>query len=164
MRIKRVQIENFRNFKSLDVEVGTHLVLVGENKVGKSNFLHALRLILDPSLPDTARRLRLEDFWDGAKPISADSQITVSVDLTDFEDNEKQFAVLCDYSVSHSPMVARLTYAFFPKTDLEGDPSKDSDYDFAVYGADRPENLISPDVRRRLHLICCPHYEMQRQT
>ncbi len=62
MKISRVQIKNFRNFASLDVALGEHAVIVGENKVGKSNFLFALRLILDPSLPDTARKLRDEDF------------------------------------------------------------------------------------------------------
>lgn len=156
MRISRIRIANFRNFNELDVEVGSNLVVVGENKVGKSNFLHALRLVLDPSLPDSARRLRIEDFWDGAKPLDPEAQITISVDLTDFEDNVKQFAVLSDYSVGHSPMVARLTYAFFPKPDLEEAPSREADYDFAVYGADRPENLISPDVRRRLPLDLLP--------
>jgi putative ATP-dependent endonuclease of the OLD family len=52
MRISRVRIENFRNFKLLDVELGQNIVLVGENKSGKTNFIHALRLVLDPSLSD----------------------------------------------------------------------------------------------------------------
>ena len=156
MRISRVQIENFRNFKHLDVETGSHLVIVGENKVGKSNFLHALRLILDPSLPDSARRLRIDDFWDGAKPLDAETAISISVDLTDFEDNPNHIALLSDYLIEHSPMVSRLTYAFFPKHDLETEPSKESDYDFSVYGADSPERLISSDVRRRLPLDLLP--------
>jgi putative ATP-dependent endonuclease of OLD family len=54
MRISKIQIQNFRNFSKLDVSLGTHAVIVGENKVGKSNLLHALRLILDPSLSDSA--------------------------------------------------------------------------------------------------------------
>ncbi len=37
MRISRIQIENFRNFHRLDVAVSSHAVIVGENKVGKSN-------------------------------------------------------------------------------------------------------------------------------
>jgi len=65
MRIARISIQHFRNFKSLDFSVGNHAVIVGENEVGKSNLLFALHLILDPSLPDSARQLRLEDFWDG---------------------------------------------------------------------------------------------------
>lgn len=156
MRLSRVQIQNFRNFKNLDVEVGPHLVIVGENKVGKSNFLHALRLVLDPSLPDSARRLRIEDFWDGLKPLD-DAEITVSVDLADFQDNEGHIAVLGDYLVEHSPMVARLTYAFFPRPDLEAPPTKESDYDFAVYGKDDRTCLVSNhDVRKRFPLDVLP--------
>jgi putative ATP-dependent endonuclease of OLD family len=59
MRIARVQIHNFRNFRALDVRLAAQAVIVGENQVGKTNFLYALRLVLDPSLPDVARHLRL---------------------------------------------------------------------------------------------------------
>lgn len=65
MRLSRIVIKNFRNFKHLDVRLGRHAVVLGENKVGKTNLLFALRLILDPTLPDSARKLRLDDFWDG---------------------------------------------------------------------------------------------------
>jgi putative ATP-dependent endonuclease of OLD family len=53
MRISRIKIMNFRNFEDLDVVLGEHAVIIGENKIGKSNLLHALRLVLDPSLPDS---------------------------------------------------------------------------------------------------------------
>jgi putative ATP-dependent endonuclease of OLD family len=65
MRISRIQIDNFRNFQHCEVYLNTHAVIVGENKIGKSNLIHALRLVLDPRLPDVERQLRLEDFWDG---------------------------------------------------------------------------------------------------
>src|SRR5687767_13506069 len=98
MQITRIQIENFRNFKSLDVAIGPHAVIVGENKVGKSNLLFALRLILDPSLPDSARQLRFEDFWDGLpRPIGKDDRILVSVDLGDWEGNVDHVALLSDH-------------------------------------------------------------------
>jgi putative ATP-dependent endonuclease of OLD family len=150
MRLSRLQIKNFRNFKSLDVELGLHLVIVGENRVGKSNLIHALRLILDPSLPDSQRQLRIEDFWDGSKPLTEDSKITVLVELSDFEDSAKHIALLSDYLVQSKPMVARLTYTMFPKKGLSGPPQKDSDFDFAVYGGSRSEKLITNEVRKRL--------------
>jgi len=53
-------------------------------------------------------------------------------------------------------MVARLTYSFQPVATLEGDPTRDSDFEFVVYGGDRPENRISselPCVARRQ----CPY-------
>jgi putative ATP-dependent endonuclease of OLD family len=50
MRLNRTIIKDFRNFKSLDVKLGDHVVILSENKVGKANLLFALRLILEPSL------------------------------------------------------------------------------------------------------------------
>jgi putative ATP-dependent endonuclease of the OLD family len=47
------------------VSTGDSLVLVGENKVGKSNFIRALQLILDPGLSERDRQLTLDQFWDG---------------------------------------------------------------------------------------------------
>jgi len=157
MKISRISIQNFRNFADVDVKLGEHAVIVGENKIGKSNLLHALRLVLDPSLPDSARKLRKEDFWDGLKrPLGRDTRITISVELADFEDDENQLAVLAEHLVEPEPMVARLTYVWQPLPGLKDHPKKDADYEFFVYGGDRPENRISYEVRRRLPMELMP--------
>jgi putative ATP-dependent endonuclease of OLD family len=157
LRISRIQIKNFRNFADLDVQLAEHAVIVGENKIGKSNLLYALRLILDPSLPDSARKLREEDFWDGLpRPLTKGDRITVSVDLAEFEHDENQLAILAEHLVEPDPMVARLTYVWQPLTGLEGEPTKDADYEFSVYGGGRPENRINYEVRRRLPLELLP--------
>lgn len=157
MRFAHIRIKNFRNFADLDVEVGEHAVIVGENKIGKSNLLHALRLILDPSLPDSARTLREEDFWDGLpRPLTKDDRIVISVEIADFEQDENQLAILAEHLVEPDPMVARLTYVWQTLPGLEDDPTRDADYEFFVYGGDRPENRISHEVRRRLPLELLP--------
>jgi putative ATP-dependent endonuclease of OLD family len=157
MRISRIQITNFRNFANLDVKLGKHAVVVGENRIGKSNLLHALRLVLDPSLPDSARKLREEDFWDGLpRPLTKDHRIAVSVDLAEFDDNENQLAVLAEHLIEPEPMVARLTYVWQPLPGMEDNPTKDADYEFFVHGGDRPENRISYEVRRRLPMELLP--------
>ena len=99
MHISRVQIRNFRNFGKLDVRLTQNAVLVGENHVGKSNFLHALRLVLDPSLPDQARKLRIMDFWDGVGDPFADggASIEIDVDFVGFEEDEALNARLGDF-------------------------------------------------------------------
>ena len=153
MRIDRLQITNFRNFKVLDVCLEAHAVIVGENRVGKSNLLHALRLLLDPSLPDTARQLREEDFWDGlARPLMEEDRITISVDFADFENHDEQLASLAEHLISSEPMVARLTYVF-ERIAGSDDPN---DCDFSIYGGDRPENVVHSEIRRRLPLDLLP--------
>ena len=157
MRISCVRIKNFRNFQEVDVAIGHNMVIMGENKVGKSNFLHALRLVLDPSLPESARQLRMEDFWDGLqRPLTADICIWVSIDIADFEDNVDHLAILAEHLVQPVPMVSRLSYVFRAKPDLKEPPQKESDYEFTVYGADRPENRIGYDLRRRLPMDLIP--------
>jgi putative ATP-dependent endonuclease of OLD family len=157
MRISRIKIMNFRNFEDLDVVLGEHAVIIGENKIGKSNLLHALRLVLDPSLPDSARKLREEDFWDGlGRPLGEEDRIIVSLDFTDFEEDENQLAVLAEHLVEPDPMVARLTYVWQPLPGLGGNPTKDADYEFFIYGGDSPENRMNYDVRRRLPFELLP--------
>ena len=66
LHISRIEITNLRNFAHLVLDpFPARAVIVGENGVGKSNLLHALRLVLDPELPDSARQLREEDVWEG---------------------------------------------------------------------------------------------------
>lgn len=62
--ILRVKIKNFRNLKNVDVNLGHKEVIIGENNVGKTNFLRALQLILAPSLSDEDRMLDESDFND----------------------------------------------------------------------------------------------------
>jgi putative ATP-dependent endonuclease of the OLD family len=157
MRINRIQIDNFLNFHHFEIHLDTHAVIVGENKVGKSNLLHALRLVLDPRLPDYERKLRLEDFWDGLpRPLSPEDAITISVDLTDFENNENLLAVLADHIVESEPMVARLTYVFRPSPQLDRSPQKESDYEFVTYGGGRLENSFGYDLRSSLPMTLLP--------
>lgn len=49
MRLTRLQLRNWRNFKQLDVELGSRLFVVGPNASGKSNLLDALRFLADVS-------------------------------------------------------------------------------------------------------------------
>lgn len=47
MRINRLGLKNWRNFKSADIAVNDRLVIVGPNASGKSNLLDALRFLRD---------------------------------------------------------------------------------------------------------------------
>jgi len=76
------------------VELAGNVVVVGENRVGKSNLLYALQLVLDPTLPDSARQLGLSDFWDGLVTPTADDKIVVSIEINGFEDDYDVLALL----------------------------------------------------------------------
>lgn len=157
MRINRIQIKNFRNFEALDVFLGEHAVILGENKVGKTNLLLALRLILDPSLPDTQRKLRLDDFWDGLeRPLDKDDYIEISIELIDFDKNDNLLAILADHLIAHSPMTAKITYMFRPLLGLKESPRSESDYEFLVYGGGKPENLVGYDLRKWMPMDLFP--------
>ena len=157
MRLSRIQITNFRNFKNLDVALSEHSVIVGENKIGKSNLVYALRILLDPTLPDSARQLREEDFWDGLeRPLSSDNEIRIALEITAFEDNPLLLAVLAEHLVAVDPMTARLTYVLRPRQTLEGAPAKDSDFEFFVFGGESEENVVSYELRRRLPMDVFP--------
>src|ERR1700761_8899036 len=136
MYLSRIRIENFRNFQDLDVALGGNAVIVGENRVGKSNLLFAMRLIFDPSLPDSGRQLGLADFWDGLEDIDADTAITVSVEIKDFQGDLDVLAVLTDYRLDDDPDTVRLTYQLRAEPDLDGDPASDDDFTFVCFGGE----------------------------
>ena len=126
-------------------------MILGENQIGKTNLVYALRLVLDPALPDSSRQLRLEDYWDGIpRPLKADCVIRISVDISDFEEDEGQLAVLAEHLVQPEPMVARLTYEFGPIAGLERAPATSGDYEFVCYGGDRLDNSFGYELRKRM--------------
>jgi putative ATP-dependent endonuclease of the OLD family len=156
MHLSRIRIENFRNFSDFDVTLGGNVVVVGENRVGKSNLLYALRLIFDQTLPDSVRQLGLSDFWDGLKAPAANDKIVVSVEIRDFEKDLDVLAVLTDFRIDDDPGTARLTYEFRARADLEGEPAADSDFEFICYGGESETKRFGHDLRRRITMDVLP--------
>jgi len=156
MYIKRLQIENFRNFQKLDVALHGNIVVLGENQVGKSNLLYALQLILDSGLPDRARQLSRSDFWDGLEELTAAEEIIISVDIGDFDDDMDILAVLTDFRLNDDPLTVRLSYKFSPKAELEEQPSCDEDYEFVCFGGENEVNTFGYALRRRIMIEVLP--------
>ncbi len=153
MRISRVQIDKFANFSEIDIQTGGSIVVVGENKVGKSNFVRALQLILDPGLAERDRHLRLEHFWDGLGEGKMGETIEIAIELTDFTDDPRLMAHLNDCLIDPGPpMIARLTYRFQPKASLDREAETLADYEYIVFGGDDPDMAVPPSLRRMLPL------------
>ncbi|MET9001761.1 AAA family ATPase [Amycolatopsis sp. NPDC004169] len=146
-------VENFRNFRALEITPFPSVaVILGENGIGKSNLLHALRLVLDPDLPDSARRLRAEDICDHAPGTLADGvEVRIEVELTDIEGDTAAEATLDGCFVSLTPLVARLAYTYRPRVDPQqvDRPLTRDDYDFDIVGGpdgDRDARRARRDV------------------
>ncbi|WP_316186693.1 MULTISPECIES: ATP-dependent nuclease [unclassified Bradyrhizobium] len=149
MRLARLSIRNFRNFRAIHVPLSGNVVVLGENRVGKSNLLFAIRLILDPTLPDSARQLRLSDFWDGCAPTYEDP-IEVHLELADFMGDPALVALLTDFRTPLDPTTARLSYVFRKKAGLAGVPQTSADFDFVVFGGGDETRALPSRVRRRV--------------
>lgn len=155
--ISRVQITNFRNFKKLDIDLKEKAVIVGENKVGKTNFIYALRLILDLNLPDSARQLTESDFWDGLEsPMENKEEIEISIFFKGFESNVKLLAILSDYiiSIDGDDPIAKITYKFAPRVNIGG--GNESAYEFSIYGGDRITNIFGYQQRKFMPIHVLP--------
>lgn len=154
MRISRIQIENYATFRSLDVSTSNSIVIVGENKVGKSNLIRALQLVLDPNLSERDRQLGLEHFWDGLGANKLGSTVEISVYLTDFDANPNLIATLADCLVAVGPGIqAKLTYRFRPKASLAGVlPRSLADYEYVIFGGIDEDNSFTATQRRQMPL------------
>ena len=153
MRIHKATVKNFRNLAEVEVPLRPGTVIVGQNRVGKSNFIYALRLVLDPTLPNSERYLRREDFWDGLSdgepgwdPMVSGEEIEVSVFFSEFEDEAEALTALSDALIEGEPMVAKFTYRYFPREGTE--EGARPVYDWRIFGGEREDVPVPTDLRR----------------
>lgn len=151
MRLAKLSIRNFRNFELIDIPLAGNVVLLGENRVGKSNLLFAIQLVLDPTLPDSARQLKLSDFWDGCD-LTQNPQIEVHLDFAGFDGDDALVALLTDFRTAGDPRVARLSYVYRKKPEVAGVPQSGEDCEFIVYGGNDESRSVASRVRRRIAL------------
>lgn len=86
MKFKSIIIKNFRSFEEIQIKLDNKNVFFGLNDVGKTNFLYALRFVLDKNI----RRYELTetDFFNRNtnKPI----EIILEIDIDEEENNPNQ--------------------------------------------------------------------------
>jgi len=112
MHISRLVVRNFRNLTAIDVPLRPGVTcVIGENNTGKTNLLHALRLVLDGDLPGYARQLTLADVNESAAA-EHPFHVVVAVEFSDFEDDVDASAFAAFFKVQEN--LARLTYRFRP--------------------------------------------------
>jgi putative ATP-dependent endonuclease of the OLD family len=92
MNFMQLTIENFRNFERVDIDLTNRNIIFGLNDIGKSNFLAAIRFVLD-------RNFRRNGFMDSDyynKDTSNKIILTLKIGITDEEndDNKKIYSMM----------------------------------------------------------------------
>lgn len=86
MKFKSLAIKNFRNFEEVEVNLENKNVVFGLNDIGKSNFLAAIRFLLD-------RGFRRNNFIDSdfyCGDTSREIEITLKIDISNFSDDDNK--------------------------------------------------------------------------
>ncbi|OWR29567.1 ATP-dependent endonuclease [Saccharibacillus sp. O23] len=83
MKLTSLKIENFRNFENINVDLTNQNVIFGMNDVGKTNFMFALRFLLDKEVRKNG--FKTSDYY--KNNIDKTIKITLGVDLSDRETN-----------------------------------------------------------------------------
>ena len=133
MRVSKVVIKNYRNFKDFDIDLKEFTLVIGENNIGKTNFLTALGLIFSQDISFYKKRtLEIDDInFEAINNFKADVlnpdvplseirlvNVKIEVYLTDFIGNPKQEAVVADWLIDETLSTAKLTYHFSLREDL----------------------------------------------
>lgn len=149
--ISRVKIKNYRNFKDVDVQLGHKQIIIGENNVGKTNFLKALQLILDPTLSDEDRMLQESDFNDTlVNPMENKKEIVIEIYIDNYSNNKTILTVFQDATVKNEEgkEVLKFTYRFFPYVDDAGN----IEYQFNIFKGNDETKKFGSYERKYLNL------------
>lgn len=148
--ISRVLIKNFRNFLDVDVALDHKQVIIGENNVGKTNFLRAIQLILDKDYSDSDRQLTPEDFHDSIdKPMKNGEEIEINLEIKGYEHNSKLKAQFVDAVISDAPPTLRFTYKFIPNRDEFG---KIINYKYFIFKGNNEDHRFTNEDRSYINI------------
>lgn len=127
MYISKLKIQNYRNFKSFEIQLKPLTLIIGENNIGKSNLLDTIGLIFSQEVSFYKKRvLEVADFnYDVISSLKKQildpnipftdieyPQIKVTATLKDW--NSDQEAVIADWYSNPEFTEAELTYLFCP--------------------------------------------------
>lgn len=147
MYISKVVISNFRSFDQFSVDLNDGLsVIIGENNVGKSNFLEALNLIFNSNYSPRKRILKQGDFYNGLEIKGEWPEITIEVFLKGIS-NEDELAITSRW-LTRNPGEAKITYKYRPKSNISAVPPSEqvsinrlqlplNEYEWVIYGGER---------------------------
>mgnify|MGYP001800870414 CR=1 FL=1 len=86
MKLRRIEIKNFRTLRSIEIFPQQIMVIIGENNVGKSSLLYALRLLLDPRAEGLRLNLSDKDINSEAK-LLGENFFSITVEIGDLQNH-----------------------------------------------------------------------------
>lgn len=84
MKLRNLEIKNFRNFKHITINLENRNIVFGMNDIGKTNFLYAIRFLLD-------KEIRKNGFKDSdyyRKNTSENIEIILTIGIDDYEEDD----------------------------------------------------------------------------
>lgn len=132
MHINKLTIKNYRSFRNFEVELKPFTLVIGENNIGKTNFLNAIGLIFSQDITFFKKRnLELGDInYEAINSFKKDisnlekdvndiviPRVEVVAEMVCF--NEDQESIVADWAINADLDKAKLTYTFYPKEDLK---------------------------------------------
>lgn len=146
--ISHVEIENFRNFENVDVDLSHKQVIIGENNVGKTNYIYALQLILDPTLSEQDRMLNESDFYEGIEePFKNKKVIRIMIQIANYQHNKNILSQITDGTIidENGEEKLQITYKFRPT-------NKNNKYEYIIYKGNKEENSFTYKDREVLNI------------
>lgn len=125
MLIKSLILNGYRNFKDTRINFTEKSLIIGSNDIGKSNLLHALRLLLDKTLSDADIEPKETDFY----AHEATNEFTIRIELEAITEEcliaklrehiSDEGCLLLQYLANRDPESNHLTYKLFIGKDEE---------------------------------------------
>ncbi|MGG0332480.1 AAA family ATPase [Priestia megaterium] len=146
MYISDVKVLNYRSFEQFNVSLNEGLsIIIGENNIGKSNFLEALSLIFNSNYSLRKRTLLQEDFWNGLIIKDIWPEIVIEATLQGIT-TENELAITSRW-LTRNPGEAKLTYKYRPNANISILPPAEPtpigkiqlplhEYEWIIYGGE----------------------------
>lgn len=132
MRIRKIKIVNYRNFRDLELYPGQTTVFIGENNVGKSNLLCALRLLLDPDSRRLESEISEDDINDASRS-EGENSFSIAVEIGDLQKHQELEAVFMQ-------RIAQDDDETYVTIEGKYEPDEEGEYNFKV-------QVLSPEGR-----------------
>jgi AAA15 family ATPase/GTPase len=121
MKIKRIQVENFKSFNRLDIDLRDFNIVIGANASGKSNFIHILEFIRDIEMHGLENAVSLQGGSEYLRNIKMAADHNLSVEIT-YKVNGLGLMPITSIGSPHEMEKPEITYRFalgFPKSKPE---------------------------------------------